>query len=215
MAIGLLEKKGVVHTVHHDLESFFWLVIWLVMRHAQHSDENGPKACAELFQAADEKTALKSKILFLRTNQYVQVINNAPLTYLITRLGDLVYAGQDWGRLAPKPVPLTYEAVLEAFDTALAMTEWPEDDFAKPYRPVISEPLPHAEAHHQEALLQQKKSAKQSAAGSRKTAAAAQTQSHGTQGSKRERPEDPPSAAAEVLRESKRIRSQKENMQAR
>ncbi|KAJ7134503.1 hypothetical protein C8R44DRAFT_427053 [Mycena epipterygia] len=51
LTIELLEKPGeVVHEPKHDLESFYWLLVWIVLRYTAHTDEAGALACHELFE---------------------------------------------------------------------------------------------------------------------------------------------------------------------
>jgi len=41
MAIEVLEGRA--HTYRHDLESFFYVFIWVIIRYGQGSDKNLPK----------------------------------------------------------------------------------------------------------------------------------------------------------------------------
>ncbi|KAF7302726.1 hypothetical protein HMN09_00907500 [Mycena chlorophos] len=52
LAIALMRIKDMKHDGHHDLESFFWLLMWMVLRHVKHKYDGKNKACGSLFDAA-------------------------------------------------------------------------------------------------------------------------------------------------------------------
>jgi hypothetical protein len=53
MAIELLEKENTRHELHHDLESFYWLLTWMILRYTAHNHKNGALACHKLFDVDD------------------------------------------------------------------------------------------------------------------------------------------------------------------
>jgi len=118
----------VIHGVHHDLESFFWLLIWVVLRHTHHTHPKGNLACGSLFGFQKEDTARGRKMAWLMFVQNdMGVRDNVPFTHLLSRLADIVTDSLKWRR-RPDPSPLTYRPILEAFDEALDMEGWPTND---------------------------------------------------------------------------------------
>jgi hypothetical protein len=58
MAIELLEKENTRHELHHDLESFYWLLTWIILRYTAHNHSDGQLACHRLFDV-DKPAVLK------------------------------------------------------------------------------------------------------------------------------------------------------------
>ncbi|GBE83593.1 predicted protein [Sparassis crispa] len=140
MAVELLEERRVIHDAHHDLESFYWLLIWLVLRHTSHDDPKGAKRCSLLFFHDDDVLCGEVKRAWLGKRKHVAVPGNAPLTWLVDQLTKLCNISQ------ATSVPLTYEAVLEKFETVLKMDGWPEADCAIPFKPYVeTEKVGHAD----------------------------------------------------------------------
>ncbi|KAI0327075.1 hypothetical protein GY45DRAFT_1168888 [Cubamyces sp. BRFM 1775] len=120
------------HDVCHDLESCYWALLWLVLRHTECVSGY---TCAELFRFGDDRTAAMWKHCWAhRLREMVTVINNQPLTALLHHFKRLVFLGLRDPEIGG-PVPLTYEAVLRLFDEAIAREDWPSDDQAIPYKP--------------------------------------------------------------------------------
>ncbi|PCH38927.1 hypothetical protein WOLCODRAFT_158462 [Wolfiporia cocos MD-104 SS10] len=131
-----VEKKIIDHQVCHDLESFYWLLIWVVLRHTKHSDEDEDLACSVLFDANTEAAARTLKSGFLVSNS-LSVEGNQPLSWLLDKLRWLVFDANFGGIRAEGPArrTLTYESVLGVFKEALTMDGWPENDKAIPFLP--------------------------------------------------------------------------------
>ncbi|KAI0762193.1 hypothetical protein BD413DRAFT_445226, partial [Trametes elegans] len=134
MAYEILASEPTVHSGHHDLESIYWVLVWIVLRHTNHSHPLGQKACSEVFVMPGDSTypAAAAKLLWLTKqvrpgNQRLVVTNNEPLTQLLSDLAILV--GKQLPDMWCTPrTSLTHEAMLEKFDAALAMDGWPEKD---------------------------------------------------------------------------------------
>ncbi|CCM06122.1 uncharacterized protein FIBRA_08371 [Fibroporia radiculosa] len=131
MAIEVL-RGSAIHDARHDLESFYWLLVWLVLRHTDHDHVAGAMACSRLFDGENEWSCLGHKDIWLGDNQPVSVRGNAPLTHLLGKFNDCCYRSTP--RKEVKQVPLTHELVLALFDEALAMDGWPEKDGARPFK---------------------------------------------------------------------------------
>ena len=132
MAIEIL-RTCVAHEIHHDLESFFWLLIWVVLRHTAHSHRSDPDMFVELFGPCTELSSAAAKFNFLGTPRPDwKVPGNEPLNTLIAKFKVLV-ADQNpliGATNSPAPIYLTYERVVALFDEALAKDTWPVGDKA-------------------------------------------------------------------------------------
>ncbi|OSC97847.1 hypothetical protein PYCCODRAFT_1398059 [Trametes coccinea BRFM310] len=133
MAIALLElDPDIKHQPHHDLESAYWVLVWVVLRHTLCQRDGGPDGedlCKMLFGVYEDHLSTGQKANWLRNKKEIIVLHNKPLTTLINRFNDLVGLSQT-SKFDPVPrVELTHMVVLAAFDEALAMDGWPEDDW--------------------------------------------------------------------------------------
>lgn len=123
---------AVRHDVHHDLESVYWLLVWMVLRHARYLHIWGAKAERTLFGGADHTFYASMKAVWLDMPP-ATVWGNAPLTRLLGRFADAVRAsnrGVPDSKGAREAVHLTHAGVLKLLDEALESDDWPEDDFA-------------------------------------------------------------------------------------
>jgi len=134
LAIELLDmSSSIIHGVHHDLESFYWLLIWVVLRHTNHTHRKGNRAFGTLFGSQKEDTAksVKTSWLIEAVKDGFGVKDNVPFTHLLSRLTKIIYRSIS---LPERPkVTLTYHPLLEAFDEALDMDGWLTNDPALPF----------------------------------------------------------------------------------
>ncbi|PCH38925.1 hypothetical protein WOLCODRAFT_158461 [Wolfiporia cocos MD-104 SS10] len=134
--IERVEKEAIDRQVCHDLESFYWLLIWVVLRHTKHSHKQKARAFNILFDVNTEATAQTMKIVFV-ARKSLSVEGNRPLSWLLDKLRRLVLAANsdiiESGGIAQGS--LTYESMLSVFNEALAMDCWPADDKAIPFPP--------------------------------------------------------------------------------
>ncbi|RPD54991.1 hypothetical protein L226DRAFT_575346 [Lentinus tigrinus ALCF2SS1-7] len=119
---------GVVHRVHHDLESYYWLLLWLVLRHTRHN--LGHALSEEVFEFGDLSVALKKKMQWLwggfwEDEVKLVVQDNAPLTSLMANFKRLV---MKMCHSRYESDLLTHQSVLDLFDQALAQPGWPTND---------------------------------------------------------------------------------------
>ncbi|KAH9940645.1 hypothetical protein B0H21DRAFT_666229, partial [Amylocystis lapponica] len=126
MAIAFLYLGGkkVVHLVQHDLESFYWVLVWIVLRHTNYNHPEGPRTWQNLFDHRTEFACWQKKTAWINSRHFVDVKNNMPLTVLLLAFTRLVADAYN------KDEPLTYDSVLELFEDALLMDGWPTDDIA-------------------------------------------------------------------------------------
>ncbi|KAL6306920.1 hypothetical protein BKA93DRAFT_878237 [Sparassis latifolia] len=136
VAIKLLDNKGIIHDAHHDLESFYWLFIWLVIRHTVHADPEGMKAHSLMFlHENDHLCANMKRGWLISEDQYLSVPGNASLTWMLKEFTILCRVGNF--TLRGPPVLLTHDAVTGKFEAALNMDGWSEDDRALPLKPNV------------------------------------------------------------------------------
>ena len=135
MAIEILRTR-VGYNVHHDVESFFWLLIWVVLRHTAHSQRSDPQIFMETFDSHTEMRSAGAKCNFLGIAQPDWAVpGNEPLSTLIAKFKDLTADQNPLGSgTRPRtPVYLTYESVLALFDEALVKKTWPVGDRTLPF----------------------------------------------------------------------------------
>ncbi|KAJ6625793.1 hypothetical protein B0H10DRAFT_590793 [Mycena sp. CBHHK59/15] len=140
LAIEMLQqirdpKSPCCHTCKHDLESFYWLLIWILLRHANHSDPRGPAACSILFDNPLIDIVISMKQTWLlpalatRNVDRLPILGNAPLSNLVDVLTCIFCDQAGWVR----KIDATYDSVLAAFDGALSSPGWPDSDPALPF----------------------------------------------------------------------------------
>ncbi|KAH9855754.1 hypothetical protein C2E23DRAFT_548789 [Lenzites betulinus] len=137
MAVELVSAEpGTIHGCHHDLESFYWVIIWVILLHTScHCGSfSGPKQCQRLFTRwntdafpADEKTC------FIYSGKNLVIDNNPTLTNLVEELTALVRQNQAVPENSPVPqIKLTHDALLGALNAALAPDQvWPTNDWQR------------------------------------------------------------------------------------
>ncbi|KAH9836363.1 uncharacterized protein C8Q71DRAFT_79812, partial [Rhodofomes roseus] len=136
MAIQVLdEHTRVPHEVHYDLESFYWLLVWIILRHTTYSHLDDEDAWHRLFDATlYQGRALKKEWLSNEDTVYIE--SNEPLTNLLDGFRVLCKRSND-----NPDMRLTHEEVLGLFDEALADRDaWPRNDRARPWVPPKFDP---------------------------------------------------------------------------
>jgi len=132
MAVEVLSGH-VIHEARHDLESFYWLLVWIVLRHTAFIHEDEERAWYELFNAGTITNCCTLKESWLKQDYPpVMVMQNMPLTTLLEDFRQLCKTNFDKEEL--KKQCITHEDVLEIFNKALENPgAWPQDDRAKPW----------------------------------------------------------------------------------
>ena len=131
MAVEVL-RRGIIHQVRHDLESFYWLLIWLVLRHMKTSVVDPHNKLKTLFDQAADDDCVDTKRGWL--GKEFSVDNNPPLNCLLEKFSDLCADNSHVKASRPAPVPLTYKLVLDLFDEVLKRDDWPLNDAAIPFK---------------------------------------------------------------------------------
>lgn len=127
MAISLLmvPAEGIVHTISHDLESFYWVLVWIVLRYTNHAHPDGDNTFLNVFPAGDDNKCATSKQVWLKFGaKKLTIPDNQPLTDLMLKLSAVVMKHYLLDAL-------DYDMILQCFDDALAPDKkWPENDKA-------------------------------------------------------------------------------------
>ncbi|KAF7297628.1 Pkinase-fungal domain-containing protein [Mycena kentingensis (nom. inval.)] len=132
VAIEILDtERNIPHAFYHDLESFYWLLVWMILRYTTHSHLRGDYALDTVFSLDIDPLDTKKAGFLSRTNTIVELIPGTPLATLIYNLHNRVASqnpsatavAEGFGIAGMKPaaVPaaiyLTYEEVLQIFET--------------------------------------------------------------------------------------------------
>ncbi|KAI0692081.1 hypothetical protein C8T65DRAFT_745297 [Cerioporus squamosus] len=127
IAIMLQVRRNLEHTVGHDLESFYWVLVWVVVRHVAHAHPFGNDLCPTIFPYGDKQKSHGAKTEWIMDHVHdFSIPGNAPLTDLIKELAKLVEHHYH-------AASLDYDMVLGPIEAALARDDWPENDAALPY----------------------------------------------------------------------------------
>ena len=137
---SLLTRPSFNHRAHHDLESFYWALLFVVLLHTKHSLP--PDYWREIFvhDLRSDGPALRAKWCWLTGShpddgpRQLTIYNNEPLTLLMAELRSRVLEQARRIRL------LTHEMVLEQFELALEWGRWPDDDWVPAPSPPVPEP---------------------------------------------------------------------------
>jgi hypothetical protein len=112
-----------MHERKHDLESFYWLFVWTLLRHADH--DQGPSACSKLFDVEDRELAAAQKRTWLETSD-LRINRNDPLTQLLKSLRILFE--KQLVDIDTASVEVTYDSLLATIDYAVSLPDWLEND---------------------------------------------------------------------------------------
>ncbi|PIL28128.1 hypothetical protein GSI_09779 [Ganoderma sinense ZZ0214-1] len=130
MSDELLVSHGpIVHDVRHDIHSFYWVLLWVVLRHTRHNLSDSTTAvdpldaCAKVFKQSSSLDAANAKRGWMWDCRYLVITGNGPLTALLSEYARLI------GKTSyPERLPLDYDEVLDIFDRALAREDWPQSN---------------------------------------------------------------------------------------
>ncbi|TFK88996.1 hypothetical protein K466DRAFT_661884 [Polyporus arcularius HHB13444] len=118
----------IVHGVHHDLVSLYWVLVWIVLRHTAHNFSVAQ--AQEVFPFSTDRHSLGVGMKIIWANWLVdefEIPGNEPLTKLLRDMALPVL--KSVGNKIVKGVPMTYDDVLQLFDEALDSQGWPEMDY--------------------------------------------------------------------------------------
>ncbi|TFK45205.1 hypothetical protein OE88DRAFT_1812708 [Heliocybe sulcata] len=142
LAIERLMGQPGDHELCHDLESVYWVLLWVVLRHtkSQVTEWGRPKRGTDCVEAIFDGGGAR-KVAFLCMAK-VNIPGNEPLTELLKRFQFLVslrYMNEELRSRLEHVMPvlpaLTYKDVIDVFDDAIKSASWPSDDSAIPFEP--------------------------------------------------------------------------------
>ncbi|KAF7316461.1 hypothetical protein MIND_00165100 [Mycena indigotica] len=138
MAIAILEERGERHDTVHDLESVYWVLIWLILRHTKHSHPHGANACHNLYDAPESS----GKLQWLNSGPSTAPLpdKETPLHKLLLEMARMVYLGAV--RFEDLRQSILHEKWCAMLRDALGKSGWPVDDAAIPYQ-LVSANQPH------------------------------------------------------------------------
>jgi Fungal protein kinase len=128
MAVDVLMHK--MHEHKHDLESIYWLLIWIILRHVDHNQ--GPFGYSKLFDVENRELAAAQKEYWLRHSE-LRIIRNEPLPRLLNSLRILF--NKQLADIDTASVEVTYNTLLATIDNALCLPDWPENDGCLAFSP--------------------------------------------------------------------------------
>ncbi|EPT00564.1 hypothetical protein FOMPIDRAFT_1049601 [Fomitopsis schrenkii] len=137
MAVEIhVNDSTVTHEARHDLESFFWLLVWLVLRHTTYEclvDDYKEGTWHALFDGARMVDCRNSKQAWLAEPfQIINIEGNTPLTNLLEDFR--VLCKSNYKRVDLGKPWMTHADVLRLFNKALARPQnWPQGDKAEPW----------------------------------------------------------------------------------
>lgn len=140
----LLGGKRLVRQVYHELEAFYWVLIWMIMFHleAYHGYIFRFPQWPYLFQSVANNEASVAKYVWLTRFDADSIIENPPLAELATAFNHIVLDSISTHRnQSTGPTRVTYASVLALFDAAVARTDWPDEprqDTASTLSPEVS-----------------------------------------------------------------------------
>ena len=128
MAMDILWDE-ITHEARHDLESFYWLLVFILLRHTNHGHRLGKAAFGSLFTVVDWYIFGTTKWGWI-TNPTVPLTipGNAPLNELLEEFR-VVLRG-NLSQTPPAERHVTHSRILALFDKALAAENWPKNDAA-------------------------------------------------------------------------------------
>lgn len=134
-ALEMLEDDSPsVHSVRHDLEAFFWLLIWVILRHTRIAHWRAHTFHNSVFGGDTDWMGAVRKLYFINHRVEWQVEDAEPLNTLVCSLKrSVAYQNPMMG--GHNPVPLTYAKILDLLSENLAAPGWPQDDCAVPLAP--------------------------------------------------------------------------------
>ena len=128
MAIEILAAH-VAHDARHDLESFFWVLLCVVLRYTRNTSWPKDSLYGSVFGQQTERDSIAHKKLFLGEDMNWEISGAKPLTALVSQFKELVEF-QNPPKRGPAAQPLTYETVLALLNEAIARPDWPQNDRA-------------------------------------------------------------------------------------
>lgn len=123
-------SKPIPHVPDHDLQAFYWVLLWFVVHHIHWET---PRQCKGPYRCFGYPGDISYNLASLRmewmcVGQPELVIpGNDPLTSLLRTFSDRCLENQGPCEVPPQ-TPFTHEEILKIFDEALERRDWPQGD---------------------------------------------------------------------------------------
>ncbi|KAJ7729668.1 hypothetical protein DFH07DRAFT_930040 [Mycena maculata] len=134
MAIAIIGNFA-THGPHHDLESFYWLLVWMILRHTNHTHSEGSMACSNLFDhSGNSGIAMKRGWLQDRTpigdktSALFKLVDKLRKQVRHQNPGNDDPVDSDDSSDEQKVVHLTHGRVLDQFTKRMESDKWPKTD---------------------------------------------------------------------------------------
>ncbi|KAJ7171579.1 hypothetical protein C8R43DRAFT_858730, partial [Mycena crocata] len=128
MAIEIMQADATTtHGPHHDLESFYWLLVWMILRHTNHTHPDNGRASSNLLHATMKKGWIRDRSpLDQSTNVALYNLMDG-LTIAVEKQNPRVASNSKYAEVAELKL-LNYDDVLAIFRDEIASPQWPEND---------------------------------------------------------------------------------------
>ena len=122
MSVQVLEE-GMTHEARHDLESFFWLLLYIVLRYTNNSRSSKANAITGIFGSGyDLEQCKRCKRDHLGYDHPVSVEGNDGLNHILKEFHALCKHNFTQGTAPIARPGMTHRDVLDIFDTAFTMS---------------------------------------------------------------------------------------------
>ncbi|KAI0729798.1 hypothetical protein C8Q72DRAFT_951625 [Fomitopsis betulina] len=140
MALEILDNYlKFTHEARHDLESFYWLLVWIVLRHVKCDYRY--RTWHQLFDYVDLTRAYDVKKSWMWGDiERIIVSDNKPLTVLLEKFRLLC---QKNANIKQSNARMTHDQVLRLFSAMLRKNTWPRNDSAIPWTKPATQPGDH------------------------------------------------------------------------
>ncbi|KAF8997893.1 hypothetical protein BDQ17DRAFT_1428788 [Cyathus striatus] len=128
-----LQLIKLAHMAHHDLESFYWVLVWILLRYANHNHKHGDKACTRLFDHADNEDAktYKEHWLCMPGREPLTIKENIPLNTILEDIQEIVRRPFFMKKNKIYPTHNEFVGILHEM---INVSGWPDDDSKNNYR---------------------------------------------------------------------------------
>ncbi|KAJ7171629.1 hypothetical protein C8R43DRAFT_1058629 [Mycena crocata] len=129
MAIEVMKADAnTTHRPHHDLESFYWLLVWMILRHTEHIHPRA-RAYTYLFDATAKKGWIRGISPLDQSTNYALYSLMEGLTIAVEGQNPRPASNTKYRQVANLKL-LNYDYVLAIFRDEIASPQWPENDAA-------------------------------------------------------------------------------------
>ncbi|EPT03324.1 hypothetical protein FOMPIDRAFT_1046879 [Fomitopsis schrenkii] len=129
MSVNVLEGD-MKHEARHDLESFFWLLLFIVLQHTSHNPSGREHDLIRVIFGGPGATLEQRKLnkfYFLALDKPARIKGNPGMTYILDVFHSLCRGNVTLGAKLEACPGMTHDEVLDIFNRVLTM-KWPMDN---------------------------------------------------------------------------------------